>query len=153
RRRVHLDHVERGAVRDRDARVAAEVRRRRRPLGAVDRLREDAREGGLARPARACEEVRLSHLARHDRVRERPDDRLLADDVRERLWAVLAVQRGHSAIQADGVGFRPRRGSAPAFGRFIAVSLWKRRKVLFALYRSVAYPRSKPTTEREKTIT
>jgi hypothetical protein len=45
RRRVHLDDVERGAVRDRDAHVAGLVRVRRRAGGAraVERLRENAR--------------------------------------------------------------------------------------------------------------
>src|SRR6185369_974258 len=38
RGRVHLDHVERGAVRDRDAGVAGLVGGRRRPLRAVERL-------------------------------------------------------------------------------------------------------------------
>ena len=95
---VHLDHVERGAVRDRDADVADVVGRRRRALLAVERLREDARHRGLARAARAGEEVRLAHLPELDRVPQRPHDRLLADDLVEVLRPVLAVERGHSSI-------------------------------------------------------
>ena len=52
RRRVHLDDVERRAVRDRDARVAGVVRGRRRALAAVQRLGEDPCEGRLAGAAR-----------------------------------------------------------------------------------------------------
>ena len=94
---VHLDHVEGGAVRDRDAGVADLVGRRRRALLAVERLREDARHRGLAGAARAGEEVRLPHLSELDRVAERPHDRLLPDHVVEVLRPVLAVERGHSA--------------------------------------------------------
>jgi hypothetical protein len=65
------------------------------PLHAVEALREDARERGLPRAARAGEEVRLADLSGGDRVLQRPDDRLLADDLVEVLRAVLAVERGH----------------------------------------------------------
>ena len=71
------------------------------PVRAVDRLGEDARERRLAGAARAGEEVGLPHLVRLDRVRERPHDRLLPDDLAEGLRAVLAVEGGHEAIQAD----------------------------------------------------
>ena len=105
RRRVHLDDVERGAVRDRDARVARLVGVRRRALRAVQRLREDARQRRLARAARAGEEVRLTHLAGGDRVLQRADDRLLADDLVEVLRPVLAVERGHRS-DSSRVGSR-----------------------------------------------
>jgi hypothetical protein len=94
---VHLDDVEGGAVRDRDARVADLVRGRRRPCGAVERLREDPRHRRLAGPARPGEEVRLPQLVQLDRVPQRPDDRFLADDVVEVQRPVLAVERGHSS--------------------------------------------------------
>ena len=94
-RGVHLDHVERRAARDRDARVAGLVRRRRRALLAVERLREDARERGLPGAARAGEQVGLAHLVVLDRVAEGPDDGLLADDLVEVLRPVLPVERGH----------------------------------------------------------
>ena len=60
---VHLDHVERGAGRDRHADAAGVVGVRRRPSLAVHRLGEDARERGLARAARPGEEVGLPYLA------------------------------------------------------------------------------------------
>src|SRR4029077_16419008 len=99
---VHLDHVERRAGRDRTARVARAVGSRRRALSAVEALGEDARHRGLARAARAGGEVGLPHRVRRDRVRQRPDDRLLPDDLREGLGTVLAVERSHRTIQADG---------------------------------------------------
>ena len=105
RRRVHLDDVERVAVRDRDARVARLVRVRRRALRAVQALREDARERRLAGAARAGEEVRLPHLSGGDRVLQRADDRLLADDLVEVLRAVLAVEGGHPS-DSSRVGSR-----------------------------------------------
>ena len=43
------------------------------------------------------EEVGLPHLVVLDRVLQRPDDRLLPDDLVEALRAVLPVERGHSA--------------------------------------------------------
>ena len=96
RGRVHLDHVERGAVGDRAACVAGLVRRRCRPVLAVQRLGEDARQRGLAGSARAREEVGLADLLVRDRVLQRPGDRFLADDLVEVLRAVLAVQGGHA---------------------------------------------------------
>ena len=96
---VHLDDVERRAVRDREADRACLVglgRRAGRP-GAVERLREDPRHRRLAGATRPGEEVRLAHLVVLDRVLQRPDDRLLPDDLVEPLRAVLPVERGHHA--------------------------------------------------------
>ena len=98
---VHLDHVERGAGGDRAARVARAVRRGRRPLRAVEALGEDARHRGLAGAARAGEEVGLAHRVARDRVAQRPDDRLLPDDLLEALRAVLPVESSHESIQAE----------------------------------------------------
>ena len=97
RRGVHLDHVERGAVRDREADRAGLVRGRRRAgrPGAVQGLREDPRHGGLARSARASKEIGLAHLIVLDRVLQRADDRLLPDDLVEALRAVLPVKGRH----------------------------------------------------------
>ena len=104
---VHLDHVERAAVRDRlgDRRRRVEVRVRA-ALG-VERLGEDARHRGLPRSARPGEEVRLPHLPVLDRVPQRADDRFLADHVPEVERAVGAIQGGHGPIVADGER-RPR---------------------------------------------
>ncbi len=91
------------------------------PLRAVERLGEDAGERRLAGASRAGEQVGLPDLALLDRVRERPHDRLLPDDLRERLGAVLAVERGHPSIQADSsrasgraVRCGPAASSSPA---------------------------------------
>ena len=55
----------------------------------------------LARSARTGKEGRPDGPSALDRVRERPHDRLLADDFVEGLGPVLAVQRGHRSIQSD----------------------------------------------------
>src|SRR5438270_7145773 len=57
RGRVHLDHVQRGAVRNRHARITGLVWRRRGALNAVEPLGEDAREGGLPGTPRPGEQV------------------------------------------------------------------------------------------------
>ena len=100
---VHLDHVERGAIGDRPAGVARLVGRRRGTVLAVQRLREDPRQGGLAGAARAGEQVRLADLPVRDRILERPHDGLLSDDLVEVLRAVLPVQGGHVATLSKGV--------------------------------------------------
>src|SRR5438132_2845769 len=114
RGRVHLDHVQRGAVRDRHARVARPVRGRRGPLRTVQPLGEDPRQRRLARPARPREEVRLADGAAGDRVLERAHDRLLPDDLGERLRAIFAVEGGHSPIQAVWADRRRRPGRTVA---------------------------------------
>jgi hypothetical protein len=88
--------------------VTRPVGSRRRPLGAVEGLREDPRHGRLPGAARAGEEIRLADSVAGERVAQRPYDRLLPDHVREGLRTVFPVQRGHRTIQAD----RPRRDSA-----------------------------------------
>ena len=64
-------------------------------LRAVEALREDARHRGLPGPARPGEEIRLAHGVAGDRVAQRPHNRLLPDDVRERLRTVFPVESGH----------------------------------------------------------
>ena len=78
---------------------------RRRPSGpshAVQRRGEDLRHRRLAGAARADEQVRVVDLVLLDRVAQRADDVLLADDVGERARAVAAVQRsggrGHGRV-------------------------------------------------------
>src|SRR5205807_8012689 len=71
---------------------------------AVQALREDARERRLPGAARAGEEVGLADLAGRDRVLQRPDDRLLADDLLEVLRTVLPVEGGHGPILDAGEG-------------------------------------------------
>ena len=107
---VELDDVERRARRDRHARLAGPAGRRRRTVDAVDRLREDARDRGLARAARSGEEVRVVEPVLGDGVGERAHDRRLADDVGEGTGPVAAVQRlvRHPAVLPWDVP-RPRR--------------------------------------------
>ena len=95
RRRIHLDHVERGPGSDRPAGVTDLARRRRRPLLAVERFRDDAGERRLPGAARPGEQVGLAHLVSLDRVPKRPDDGLLPDDLLEIERPVLPVERGH----------------------------------------------------------
>src|SRR5207244_2729629 len=92
-----LDHFERGSRGDRDARLAGAVGGRGGTGRAVERLREDPRHRRLAGSARPGEEVRLTELVALDRVAERADDGLLADDLVEILRAVLPVERGHAS--------------------------------------------------------
>jgi hypothetical protein len=92
---VHLDDVERRAVGDRDACMAGAVGVGRRPVRAVQRLGEDARERRLPGPARPGKEVGLTHLPGRDRVAQCAHDGLLPDDVVEPLRSVLPVERSH----------------------------------------------------------
>ena len=62
---------------------------------AHEGLGQDARHGGLAGAARSAEEVRMAHLALENRALEGLDHVFLADDLFERLWAVLRVERFH----------------------------------------------------------
>ena len=101
-RRVHLDDVERRARRDRPAGVALAARRRRGPVHAVERLRDDSRHGRLPGPTRAGEQVRLPHLVSLDRVAQRAHDRLLTHHLVEVLGPVLPVERGHGSMLDAG---------------------------------------------------
>src|SRR5205814_7672216 len=85
----------RGAGGDRAADVTVAVGLRGRALLAVQRFGEDPRQRGLARPARPREQVGLPDLPRIDRVLERPNHRLLPDDLIEPLRTVLPVEGGH----------------------------------------------------------
>ena len=75
-------------------------------LLAVQCLGQDPGERGLPGPSRPREQVGLADLSRVDRVLERPDDRLLSDDVVESLRAILPVEGGHrSDAIARGSGW------------------------------------------------
>ncbi len=128
-RGVHLDHVERGGARDRDARVALAARLDRRPALAVQARGEDLRHRGLAGAARAHEQVGVVDLVALDGVAQRAHHRLLADDLGEGAGPVPAVQRRAAAPvagPADTVAesthadpslpgaARGRRGAVPA---------------------------------------
>ena len=104
RRRVELDEVEERARGDRVAvladaaglAVGAEVQ-------AVEGAGEDARGRGLAGAAGPGEEVRVADAVLADRVAQRGRDVLLADELRELLRPVLAVQavRRHGSNLTD----------------------------------------------------
>ena len=93
RRGVDLDEVHRPALADRDARRAGVARVAVLEVRAVDGLGEDPGERRLARPARPDEEDRVRDPARPHGIPERLDDRLLADDLGERLRPPAAVDR------------------------------------------------------------
>ena len=103
RRGVHLDDVERGAVRDRDAGVGtscpATTSGPAPQFSALARIRAIDVFPVPRGPAKryACRTWSLV-----DRVPKRADDRLLAHDLVEVLRAVLAVERGHPATQSAG---------------------------------------------------
>ena len=92
-RGVDLDQVQGPALADGVARVT-----RVAGIGvgsevlAVERLGEDPRERRLAGATRSSEQDRVRHLARGHGIAQRGDDRLLADDLGERLGAPSAVE-------------------------------------------------------------
>jgi len=85
------------AISDRPALLTGIVRIGGWALLAVEGLGEDARRGGLPRPARPREQVRVCNRPVSHRVAERLLDVRLPDDIIEGLGAVLAVpgQVGH----------------------------------------------------------
>src|SRR5690606_238924 len=91
---VHLDVIHRGAAGDGAARVARAARLGGRPGAAaalaVERLAQDARQGGLAHPARPAEQEGVVNAAGAERVSEGAGDVLLPGDLREGLRPVLA---------------------------------------------------------------
>jgi hypothetical protein len=92
RRRVHLEQVDEASRIDLHARAALSARLRSDARLAVDGLGEDARERGLADAARSREQVRVVQALRIERVRERRDHVLLADELLENAGAPLARQ-------------------------------------------------------------
>ncbi len=95
-RRVDLDDVDgpRAAAGEGDAGVAGAARLGGRTLLAVEAAGEDAGARRLAAAARAGEEVGMPDPAGPQRLHERARHVVLADDVRERLRPVSAVEGG-----------------------------------------------------------
>ena len=91
---IDLDQIREAARIDLPAARAGAVRLRRHALLAVQALGEDARDGGLADPARTAKEERVVHAAAGERVLERPPHVLLSDEFGEILRAPLARQCG-----------------------------------------------------------
>jgi len=110
---VHLDHVDVPALGDRYAGLAHTAgidRRPARSIGAdaVQRLGNQPRGRGLADPPHAGEEKRMGQPIALDRVGQRLDHRILADQLREALGAIFAGE--------DAIGLLP-----PGLGRFAKI--------------------------------
>ena len=91
--RVDLDQVNEAVLADGAAVVALVAG----TLGfvfvqAVDGFRQQAREGGLARPARTGEQVRVTDAIRRDGIAERLQHMLLADNFGPSLRAVFSIE-------------------------------------------------------------
>ena len=100
RRGVELSHVGVLAGGDQAALLAGAVGQALALL-AHEGLGKQARHGGLARAARSAKEVRVACLVLRNSAHERLDHVFLADDLLERLWAVLCVERFHAASAAS----------------------------------------------------
>ena len=90
RRGVDLEQVDEAARIDVPAGTALTARLRRDAALAVERLGEDARDGGLADAARAGEQEGVVDAARVERVGERAAHVVLADEFVEAARAPLA---------------------------------------------------------------
>jgi len=92
--RVELDHVERCAFGDTDARRAHIARFPvARAVRTVQGLGEEARRRGLSCPPRTGEEVGVRDLVLGDLPGKGGGDMILTHDFVEALWSVLAVER------------------------------------------------------------
>src|SRR4029079_2868518 len=87
---VDLHDVHRAPLGDLPARVALAAGVGGRPLGAAQRLGQDARRAGLAHAARAGEQKRVVDALLGDGVGQRARDVLLPDQLVEALGPVLA---------------------------------------------------------------
>jgi len=89
RRAVDLGDVERAACRDLEAARADAAGLAGRAFGAIERLRQQARDRRLPDAARPGEEERVGDALLRDRVPQRRRDVLLPDDVLEPLGPPL----------------------------------------------------------------
>ena len=110
---VHLDHVERGRARDRDARVADATRRDRRPVDAVQAGREDLGHARLAGAARADEQVGVVDLVRARR-RATACARRAPDRPRPRTCGGGGGDRARGQRTRESSLVGPRPDEAPA---------------------------------------
>ena len=104
-RPVDLDHVHVAPLADGEANVALVARRRRRPLDAIQALRQNPGGRSLADPARATEQISVPHAVGRNRPGHRPRDVLLPDQLLEGLRAVAARDDDIRAV-VGGLGFR-----------------------------------------------
>ncbi len=108
---VHLDHIERPALADRDAGLAPITRFAVAEVRAVERLGDDPRQRRLARAAGPDEQEGMGDLVQSDRVPEGVDHGLLTDDLAERLGAPAAVEGLVRSCRAHGApGIRDGNG-------------------------------------------
>ncbi len=92
RRRVELEHVERGAVLDRPADLAYAARLTLGHVRAVQRLREDAGGRGLACATGAAEQVSVRDAVVAHGIAEGSHDVVLAEHLVEALRPISAVK-------------------------------------------------------------
>ena len=90
---VKLGHVDRASGRDLPAVVAFPTRFDALRTRAIERLRENARERGLADAARTDEEIGVGDAVRLDGVAKGADDVLLSNDIVKRHRTVLERER------------------------------------------------------------
>ncbi len=122
---VHLDHVDMAAFHDRLAVFARHGKVDGRLVNriglVVERARQNARRRGLADPANAGEHPGLRDATRLERVLERADHRLLADEIVEILGAIFAGENAIGPIGSKAGGFcvheLPFRSSCSAFSQ------------------------------------
>ena len=132
RRRIELQHVRMRSRHDRRAMHARRVQYHRRlvhiPGFVIQRPRQQSRRGGLPHPAHAGQHEGVSDPPGLERVGQRPDHRLLPDQVLEPRRPVFARQhligrrRQRRVIPEHGCGQRVARFRdivlRPVFGRF-----------------------------------
>src|SRR3989338_6399375 len=89
-RGVQFNQVDKTSTIDFLAGTALPAGRRGDSCRAVQRLGKDARDGGLADPARAGKQVSMMQSILVKRVAERLDDMLLPRQLRESFWTPFA---------------------------------------------------------------
>jgi hypothetical protein len=108
-------------------------RPRHRAVGqlVVQRARQDARRGGLADPANACEDPGLRNASGLERIRDGPHHRVLSDQIVEigraifpGQHAIAAAGRGRAEVHA-ALAFIDTRGFAGFVHRAIRDHLFQ----------------------------
>ena len=115
RSRVDLEQIHEPPGVDITTGAALAAGRRGHASLAVERLREDARNGRLADAARACEQERMMDASRIERVRERTSDMVLPDEfvepARSPFTGKNEVAHGTSGYPVAGGGGGPRQNT------------------------------------------
>ena len=101
---VQLDHIEDRAVRNAAAGGALSAGVAVDRVFAVDRPRQDARAGRLARSARTDKDIGMRQAGGADLVFQRFGDMLLADDVVKGLRTPLPIQGLIHALSSFAMG-------------------------------------------------